>query len=961
LEGGSRYALITTRQKQVISIIEDRWEIKVFSREIKGLLPEEAITFFWKGRTDDPPQQKERTTVKRLVKLLHYWPLLLTLARSLLISLLKKHHDMEEALRIIEQAYKRQGVVAYDRYEQTIKKCLETSLRHLEGDLTSYHPVDRYQELAIFPVGTDIPLATLQKFWEITGGLREETTILCVHLEELSLLQTYTSGAEGVVRLHHAMHDFLWTRTDAAMLQRLHQQLLDAYACQRWAQLPLDEPYLWRYLCWHLLGAGRSEMLVATVKDGSYLATKIRVCTVSAVEADIEEAIKRAGNDTSLRLLKSQLTRISHLLHRCKSLDDVRNVLHSRLSPLPGLQETCRTLEEGASRPLLTSWRAFPDLADPALKRTLARHTKRVKGCAIDPAGAFIVSASADCTLKLWSAKTGDEEQTLTGHTAEAQGCAVDSQGERVVSASSDGTLKIWELATGNPWGTLVGHSASVNACTFGAHGQRVVSASSDGTLKIWDVVTCKEEQTLSAHRGQVVYGCALDPETHWVVSASSDGMLDLWEVGAGSSQETLRGHDGDVYSCTFDTSGQLMVSASSDGTLKVWDARTRETLHVLQGHTGKVFACAISPDGKRIVSASDDWTLKIWDAQTGETLRTLQDHTGEVLACAISPDGKWIVSASADTTLKMWSMDIEEEESRTATSYKGTVLHCAVCPVSDEVIVSRSDISHLTVYHAESGNEHPTGGTPPLDGVNGCAVSPDGTWVVSACSDHMLKIWERQTGSSRRGLRGPTKLEGHTDNVNACAISPDGTWIVSASDDTTLKIWETQTGQLLRTLRGHSGWVRACAISPDGTWIVSASDDTTLKVWEVQTGQLLHTLEEHSGRVNACAISPDGTWIVSASDDTTLKVWEVQTGQLLHTLEEHSGRVNACAISLDGLWIVSASDDCTLKVWDARGKRERPATLYVDNTLRTCAFFFDSEHLVAGGPGGLYSLRLLR
>ena len=59
---------------------------------------------------------------------------------------------------------------------------------------------------------------------------------------------------------------------------------------------------------------------------------------------------------------------------------------------------------------------------------------------------------------------------------------------------------------------------------------------------------------------------------------------------------------------------------------------------------------------------------------------------------------------------------------------------------------------------------------------------------------------------------------------MNGCAVSPDGTWIVSASDDHTLKIWDAATGAERATLTGHTSGVKGCAVSPDGTWIVSAS-----------------------------------------------------------------------------------------------------------------------------------------
>src|SRR5690348_11925956 len=90
---------------------------------------------------------------------------------------------------------------------------------------------------------------------------------------------------------------------------------------------------------------------------------------------------------------------------------------------------------------------------------------------------------------------------------------------------------------------------------------------------------------------------------------------------------------------------------------------------------------------------------------------------------------------------------------------------------------------------------------------------------------------------SSRLGIRYLMNRHGHTAPVNRCAISPDGTWIVSASEDHTLKVWDSSTGDARLTLVGHTDAVNDCAISPDGTWIVSASDDKTLKIWDAFTG----------------------------------------------------------------------------------------------------------------------------
>ena len=129
--------------------------------------------------------------------------------------------------------------------------------------------------------------------------------------------------------------------------------------------------------------------------------------------------------------------------------------------------------------------------------------------------------------------------------------------------------------------------------------------------------------------------------------------------------------------------------------------------------------------------------------------------------------------------------------------------------------------------------------------GVQCCAVSPDGTWIVSASGDHTLKIWDVASGTER------TTLSGHTYSVNGCAVSPDGTWIVSASRDRTLKIWDVASGTERATLTGHNYWVDGCAVGPDGTWIVSVSTDNTLKIWDVASGTERATLAGQSGPVN--------------------------------------------------------------------------------------------------------------
>ena len=172
------------------------------------------------------------------------------------------------------------------------------------------------------------------------------------------------------------------------------------------------------------------------------------------------------------------------------------------------------------------------------------------------------------------------------------------------------------------------------------------------------------------------------------------------------------------------------------------------------------------------------------------------------------------------------------------------------------------------------------------------------------------MRVWDGSTGELQHTLRG------FSDGVLGCAVSPDGAWIVSACHDFTLRVWDTTTGETRHTLEGHSAGIVGFVISPDGAWIASASWDGTVRVWNIITGAPRQILKGHRDKVVGCAVSPDGNWIVSTSADETLRVWDVATGEqiLIYPLlapgfcvTTHPWRPMAiCGDNIGGLYILA-------------------------------------------------------
>ena len=123
---------------------------------------------------------------------------------------------------------------------------------------------------------------------------------------------------------------------------------------------------------------------------------------------------------------------------------------------------------------------------------THAGHTDEVWSVAFSPNGKRIASGSADNTLRVWDAATGQPiGQPLTGHTEVVLSVAFSPDGKRIASGSADNTLRVWNADTGQALGPpLTGHTGFVFSVAFSPDGHRLATGSVDQTVRLWNADT---------------------------------------------------------------------------------------------------------------------------------------------------------------------------------------------------------------------------------------------------------------------------------------------------------------------------------------------------------------------------------------------------------------------------------------------------------------------------------------
>ena len=85
-----------------------------------------------------------------------------------------------------------------------------------------------------------------------------------------------------------------------------------------------------------------------------------------------------------------------------------------------------------------------------ACLQTIEEHSGAVSSAAFSPvSGQYIASGSHDSTVKIWDAFSGAHQRTLEGHTDKIN-CLVWSYDDAfIITASADGTIKQWLANTG--------------------------------------------------------------------------------------------------------------------------------------------------------------------------------------------------------------------------------------------------------------------------------------------------------------------------------------------------------------------------------------------------------------------------------------------------------------------------------------------------------------------------------
>ncbi|XP_048180845.1 transducin beta-like protein 2 isoform X2 [Corvus hawaiiensis] len=202
------------------------------------------------------------------------------------------------------------------------------------------------------------------------------------------------------------------------------------------------------------------------------------------------------------------------------------------------------------------------------------KHKAPVINIGIAETGKFIMTASSDTTILIWSPK-GEVLASINTNQMNNAYATVSPCGRFVASCGFTPDVKVWEVCFGKNGDfrevtrafELKGHTAGVQSFSFSNDSRRMATVSKDGTWKFWDTdVEYKKQQDpylLLTGQCAVLEPCriALSPDSRTVAVAGGTDIV-VYNTRHGEEEERFLGvHSHRIADLAFDTTGRYLVS----------------------------------------------------------------------------------------------------------------------------------------------------------------------------------------------------------------------------------------------------------------------------------------------------------------------------------------------------------------------------------------------------------------
>ena len=318
----------------------------------------------------------------------------------------------------------------------------------------------------------------------------------------------------------------------------------------------------------------------------------------------------------------------------------------------------------------------------------------------------------------------------------------------------------------------------------------------------------------------------------------------------------------------TLSSDGSRVALAPSDGEISIRDAGDDRELFRLDGpgFLSTYSRVEFSPEDRYLAARYEqggrrEW--RVWDLDRRLVTAEVKD-AGATNCVGFSPDGSWMVADAAGNCLRL--LDTATGAVMAEVGRGMFVQEAAIHPGGRLIAFSDGHTSRVHIYDREE-----EGIIRSLAGVGGrefmqVAWHPDGRTLAAASTDHLVYVWNAETGERLR------LLQGHWAEAVGVEFLSTGDVLVSWGWDPAVRFWGAGSDRPIFTIPGRHGYL-------GGNRSFLSIELEKVVLWKLTPQPAAYTLFGHEGGVtkhpHSITLAPGGRLAATAGDDG-VRLWDL-------------------------------------------------------------------------------------
>lgn len=225
---------------------------------------------------------------------------------------------------------------------------------------------------------------------------------------------------------------------------------------------------------------------------------------------------------------------------------------------------------------------------------------------------------------------------------------------KKIVSASDDCTLRIWDIGKMECEQVFKNNFKGVVSILDLPSKMLFITGSKDRTIKIYSYVNAESIRcikSINAHDMNIL-ALAYNFDYDVLISSGLDKYLKCFDIYSGTVKLSFK-NECSIY-CLEILNKKSFAAGCHDPGIEIFSMDFK-IIKVLRGHTHSVFSLLYLKKMKVLVSGSLDTTVIIWDVKKGTPLRELRGHFRSILNLINFEDKDLIGSFGYEAEIHIW------------------------------------------------------------------------------------------------------------------------------------------------------------------------------------------------------------------------------------------------------------------------------------------------------------------